>query len=57
MHGGNGPAVPGDPNEPHQALLPRFDRCFQRPARPHRQVPVVGMKQGVQLQQVHRIDS
>ena len=29
---------------------------LQRPARPHRQVPVIGVKQGVELQQINRID-
>src|SRR5215510_14194788 len=46
MHGGNRPAMPGDADEPHEALLPCFDRRFQRPARPHCQVPVVGVNQG-----------
>src|SRR4030095_2996534 len=57
MHGGNGPAMSGDPNEAHEALLPRFDRCFQRPAWPHCQVPVVWVEQCVQLNQVNGIDT
>src|SRR5262249_42069269 len=56
MHGGNGPAMPGDPDEPHETLLPCFDRRVQRPAWSHRQVPVIGVKQGVQLNQIDRID-
>src|SRR5215471_2274669 len=57
MHGRNGPAMPRDPYEAHETLLPCFNRRFQRPAWPHRQVPVIGVKQGVQLNQVNCIDS
>src|SRR5262249_30606259 len=55
MHGGNGPAMTSNPDEAHKALLPRFDRRFQRPAWPHCHVPVVRVKQGMQLNQVHHI--
>src|SRR5919197_5249090 len=57
MHGSNGPAMPSDPDEAHETLFPCFDRRFQRSAWPHRQVPVVRVKQGVQLNQVNRIDA
>src|SRR5262249_53610872 len=56
MHGRNGPAMPRDPYEAHEPLLPCFNRRFQRPAWPHRQVPVIGVKQGMQLNQVNCID-
>ena len=56
MHGGNGPAMSGDPDEAHEALFSCLDRCFQRPAWPQGQVPVTWMNQGMQLNEVHRID-
>ena len=55
MHGSNGPAMTRDPDEPHETLRPCFNRCFQRPTR-CTQVPIVGVKQGVELKQVDGID-
>ena len=56
MHGGDGPAVAGDADEPRQPLFARFDHGFQRAVRAEYLVPVVGMRHGVQLQQVDMVN-
>ena len=57
MHGGDRPAVAGDPDEPREPLRARLDERLQRAARPHRLVPVVRMPERVELDQVDVVDA
>ena len=52
MHGGDRPAVAGDPDEADQALITRLARRVERAAGRERLLPFVGVAQRVQLQKV-----
>ena len=49
-------AVAGHPDEAHQTLLTGFDQGFERPARPHRHLPLIRLGQVVELDQVDLVD-
>src|SRR6516225_6860863 len=46
-------SVPGDADEPHQALLARFDAGFERAVRTERDVPFDCVSQAVELDQIN----
>ena len=50
--GGDGDTVAGDPDKAREALVASFDRCFKRAAGRHRGVPLVGIDEVVQLEEV-----
>jgi hypothetical protein len=52
MHRGHAPAVPGCADEPDQALLAGFHGRVQGAARRQRPIPLVGVDQRMELQQV-----
>ena len=57
MHGGTVQPRPVTPMNRTRPSLPCFNRRFQRPAWSQRQVPVIRVKQGVELNQIDGIDT
>ena len=57
VHGGDGPAVTGHADEAREPLPTSLDQRFERAAGPHGLIPVVGMSQGVELDQVDVVDA
>ena len=57
VHGGDGPAVTGHADEACESFLTGLDQRLERAAGPHGLIPVVGMTEGVQLDQVDVIDA
>ena len=56
MHPGNRQPVPGDADEAHEALVARLDRRFERPALAEGGLPLDGVDEVVQLDQVEVVD-
>src|SRR2546428_9329387 len=57
VHGGNGPAVTGHADEAREPLLTSLDQRLERAAGPHGLIPVVGVAEGVELDQVDVVDA
>src|SRR5437870_2815882 len=57
VHRGDRPAVTGHPDEAREPLLAGLDESLQRASRPHDLIPVVGVAQGVELDQVDVVDA
>ena len=57
MHRGDRPAVTGHADEAREALRAGLDQRLQRASGPHGLIPLVGVSQGVQLDQVDVVDA
>ena len=57
VHGGHRRAVAGHTDEAHQPLLAGLDGRFQRPARSERRLPLRGVDEVVELDQVDLVDA
>ena len=56
MHRGDREAVPGDADEAHEALVTRLDGSAQRALVAECELPLVGMHEAVQLDEVDLVD-